>query len=68
MYFFFRHFQFQRPFFGPGFDPAFLTTAGFAPFAPFLLFFRPAASSAFLFTDVLELDMPDDVKKLEEKT
>jgi hypothetical protein len=43
-------------------DPAFLTGAALAPFlvTPF-----PAASSAFLFNEVLEVETPLDVKKLE---
>ena len=43
-------------------DPAFLAGAALAPFlvTPF-----PAASSAFLFNEVLEVETPVDVKKLE---
>jgi hypothetical protein len=56
------HLSILYRFFGPGFDPAFFAGAAFDPFlaTPF-----PAASSAFLLSEVLEVDTPDDVKKLE---
>ena len=55
-------------FFGPGLEPAFFITAPLAA-APFLLlaFPFPAASSAFLFIEVLDAETPDEVKKLKAK-
>ena len=50
-------------FLGPGLDPAFFTTAAFAPFL-LLVFPFPAASSAFRLIDVLDVETPDEVKKL----
>ena len=44
-------------------DPAFFTTAAFAPFL-LLAFPFPAASSAFRLIDVLDVETPDEVKKL----